>query len=517
VDCLDDNTVSELLQGALSLETRRAVESHVDACAACRQLLSALGSAESTRSLGDAGEPTLVRPKKAPPEAPPLLRAGGILGNRYRLEGELGRGGMGTVWVAADPRLRRSVAIKFLTHHAGTTALARFEREAMAIARLRSPNIIEVYDYGVEDGIPFIVMERLEGVSLRDLLQSSGALPLADVADFVAQIARALTAAHAAGIVHRDLKPANVFVCELGGRVLKVFDFGVAKTGLDVGTSTETTAEGLIVGTPRYMSPEQVHGNRAVDHRTDLWALGVIAYEALCGGHPFKATGVGALISAIMAEKAAPTSSLRADLDAGVDAFFAKALAKDPEDRFQSAAELAASLAALAAITSSSGAVATSARVAAPPGAEERTLEATASGVGVRRKKRSAALALVLVAVAGASAATLVAPQRVTPLASVTPLPVVAIDEPPEPASVAGALAPAPSAGASVAKPASSPARMRPMGRQPKVAPPEPAPRPSPSPTLSPSLSPSPSPNPSPSPSPSPRPSGPPIEFPAVK
>lgn len=269
--------------------------------------------------------------------------AGTMIADRYRLERQLGEGGMGSVWAAVDEKLRREVAIKLVTERIADSerALARFEREAMAVARLRSPYIAQVYDYGVQDGSPYIIMELLEGEDLKVMLARQGRLTVEDTARIVVQVAKALHAAHATGIVHRDLKPANVFLSRgHGEEVCKVFDFGVAKALNDLADDSDTTAEGVLLGTPRYMSPEQAHGAKLVDHRSDLWALGVIAYLCVTGRLPFVAVGTGAVLVKICTEPAPPPSEVVEGLPPEVDAYFAKALSKDPEERFQSAKEM---------------------------------------------------------------------------------------------------------------------------------------------------------------------------------
>jgi eukaryotic-like serine/threonine-protein kinase len=273
------------------------------------------------------------------------------IAGRYRLTRQLGAGGMGSVWAATDEKLRREVAIKLVTERIAESekALGRFEREAMSVARLRSPYIAQVYDYGVEGSSPYIIMELLEGEDLKSLLDREGRLSLESTAKVVVQIAKALHAAHQAGIVHRDLKPANVFLAREGGEeVVKVFDFGVAKALNDLAQDGDTTAEGVLLGTPRFMSPEQAHGAKRVDHRSDLWSLGVIAYMCVTGRLPFLASGTGHLLVKICTEDAPRPSDLVGHLGPHTDTFFSRALAKDADARFQSARELAAAFAELA-------------------------------------------------------------------------------------------------------------------------------------------------------------------------
>jgi eukaryotic-like serine/threonine-protein kinase len=285
------------------------------------------------------------------------IAAGTIIADRYRLTRQLGEGGMGSVWAAEDEKLRRAVAVKLVTERIADSerALARFEREAMSVARLRSPYIAQVYDYGVEDGSPYIIMELLEGEDLKAMLTSSGRLTVEQTAGIVVPIAKALHAAHNTGIVHRDLKPANVFLArEHGEEVCKVFDFGVAKALNDLADDSDATAEGVLLGTPRYMSPEQAHGAKQVDHRSDLWGLGVIAYLCLTGRLPFVAVGTGHVLVKICTEEPPSPSELVPGFPAEVDEFFRIALAKDADARFQSAREMGTAFAGLADMSLSS-------------------------------------------------------------------------------------------------------------------------------------------------------------------
>ncbi len=348
VSCLDDNTVAAFLQGLLDDPARASVEQHIDDCESCRNLLSA---AVGTLSVVDTGLATRIEGAGGGGDA--LARSGQRVADRYLLEREIGRGGMAQVWCATDTKLRREVAIKLMSRRsrAAASGSERFEREAMAIARLRSPYVVEIYDYGLTDGCPFIVMEILQGQDLRQRLEARGRLSVAEVAAIVIDTAKGLSVAHEAGIVHRDLKPANIFLhqLELGEEQVKVFDFGVAKMLQDEAVpSAQTTAEGVMVGTPRYMSPEQTHGSKAIDHRSDLWSLGVIAYTALTGRFPFSGEGVGEIMAQITRETPPAPSTIDPELPAALDGFFARALAKDPAERHSSAVQMAAEMADIA-------------------------------------------------------------------------------------------------------------------------------------------------------------------------
>ncbi|MBI4704702.1 MAG: protein kinase [Deltaproteobacteria bacterium] len=277
------------------------------------------------------------------------LASGAVVLSRYRLERELARGGMGSVWAGHDQKLRRPVAIKLMRPEAWVSspdARARFEREAMAVAQLQCPHVVQIYDYGVERSTPLIVMELLEGEDLRQRLQRRRRLTLDATAAIMGQAAKALSEAHAAGIVHRDLKPGNLFLAR--GRhdeVVKVLDFGVAKADLAADHAKEDTKQGAILGTPQYMSPEQARGAANIDHRADLWSLGVIVYQCLTGRLPFLGESAADVIVKICTEPAPPPSSIVPDLPPDVDAFFHKALARAPHERFGSAREMAAAFA----------------------------------------------------------------------------------------------------------------------------------------------------------------------------
>jgi eukaryotic-like serine/threonine-protein kinase len=275
-----------------------------------------------------------------------VVGAGVILGGKYQLISEIGRGGMGTVWSAKRIDLDAIVAIKLMTGDvpAKLEALERFRREAKSAAALRGPHVVQILDYGVDEasGVPFISMELLEGESLRERLDAAKQLPPAQTASIIAQAARGLSRAHAAGIVHRDLKPENVFLVENEDtELVKLLDFGIAKAELHSGHFV--TATGTVIGTPHYMSPEQVEPARGVDYRADIWSLGVIAAECMTGQRPFEADTLQELAMKICLGRSRTPSAV-CPVPVGFDAFFAKACAVDPGRRFQSAAELARAL-----------------------------------------------------------------------------------------------------------------------------------------------------------------------------
>jgi serine/threonine-protein kinase len=297
---------------------------------------------------GSSADPATqpLRPVRAETEAAP----GALIHGKYRLEKLLARGGMGTVWAARDEQLRRPVAVKLMGSQFLSVPMARsrFEREAVAAARLHTPHVVQVHDHGVEGDVPFIVMEMLDGEDLGQHLKRVKRTSIAEAADLVGQLAKALRKAHDAGIVHRDLKPPNVFLARTDdGIVAKILDFGVAKADIE-GMDGESTTTGMLVGSPHYMSPEQARGLRAIDARSDLWSLGVIVYRLLTGQVPFRGEATGDVIVRICAEPIPRATSIDPALPADVDAFFEKALCRDPAGRFQSVTELAAALRDLA-------------------------------------------------------------------------------------------------------------------------------------------------------------------------
>jgi serine/threonine-protein kinase len=267
---------------------------------------------------------------------------------RYRLKRRLATGGMGDVWIAYHPGLKRDVAVKILRpdqQERSPRAQERFEREVRATAELAHPNTVRVFDYGVtEDGLWYYVMELLEGETLAEHVLRLGPLPASRAVHIIGQAARALGEAHERGIVHRDIKPENLFLTSLGGEhdFVKVIDFGIAKVG-DV--EAGMTKTGIVLGTPAYMSPEAAVGD-AADARSDVYALGGVLYFLLCGRPPFEAETAGALLFAQVNEPVkSPSVLLGRKLPSDVEAVVMRALEKEPAARYATGGELALALA----------------------------------------------------------------------------------------------------------------------------------------------------------------------------
>jgi serine/threonine-protein kinase len=261
------------------------------------------------------------------------------LGGRYRLSSILASGGMAQVWQGTDEVLRRQVAVKLLHPHlaADATFVTRFRQEAVAAARLAHPGIVSIYDTCSEEGIEAIVMELVVGHTLRQRLDGPPPIDPWQAAGLAAQVAEALDAAHRAGLVHRDIKPANVLLCG-DGRV-KVADFGIAKAVAEA----DLTQPGLMVGTAKYVAPEQVTGG-AVDARTDIYSLGVVLYEMLCGRVPFSADTEAATALARLHRDPLRPRQVRPGVPKVLEDIVGRAMAREPADRFDSAAALRAAL-----------------------------------------------------------------------------------------------------------------------------------------------------------------------------
>jgi serine/threonine-protein kinase len=272
------------------------------------------------------------------PAGPPPATLG-----RYQILGELGRGAMGVVYRARDPMINREVALKAIPladefeGHGLVEARAKFFREAEMAGRLSHPHIVTIFDAGEDDGTAYIAMELLRGRHLVEHTQPGRLLPLTVLVDIVRRLAEALHFAHQRQVVHRDIKPANVMY-DPSGAELKITDFGIARL-----TDSSRTRTGVVLGTPSFMSPEQLEGREITGH-SDLFSLAVAFFQLLTAQLPFRADSMPALMLTIVQDPHPRACALRPDLPASLDEFFDRALAKDPADRFHSGAAFAAAL-----------------------------------------------------------------------------------------------------------------------------------------------------------------------------
>lgn len=278
-----------------------------------------------------------------------LPSSGDVIGGKYRVGNPIAEGGMGVVVEGLHVQLEESVAIKFLKPDvvgtAGEEVVKRFMREARTCIKIRSEHVVRVLDVDtLPTGVPYIVMERLSGRDLDAIVETSGPLPVASTIDYVLQALEALAEAHALGIIHRDLKPANLFLSERadGSPCIKVLDFGISK--IESGTDGGMTHTQAVMGSPRYMSPEQLRASRDVDARTDIWAIGIVLYELLTGRAPFDGGSMTQIAAAILENVPAPLA-LSSPHAAAIEAVVMQCLAKKAVERFANVAELAAALA----------------------------------------------------------------------------------------------------------------------------------------------------------------------------
>ena len=276
------------------------------------------------------------------------VRVGEILAGKYEALRVLGAGGMGVVVAARHIHLDQKVALKFLLPEslAKPKVVARFEREARAVVKLKGEHVARVLDVGKMDtGAPYIVMEFLEGMDLAHLLEKNGRLPIDEAADYVLQACEALAEAHALRIVHRDLKPGNLFLTRRvdGRQHVKVLDFGISKLeGVEENLSLTQTSE--VVGSPKYMAPEQLRGAKFADARSDIWSLGIILYELITANVPFDAETLAHLCAVVISDPPRPVRELLPDVPSGIEAIILRCLDKDPAKRFQNVADFARAL-----------------------------------------------------------------------------------------------------------------------------------------------------------------------------
>lgn len=279
------------------------------------------------------------------------VEPGSVVDGKFRILRKLGEGGMGVVMAADHLQLRSQVAIKLLKREASDKRLERFMREARSLAQLQTDHVTRVYDVGsLQSGEPYIVMELLDGEDLSSMGHRLGPLPPRDVADYTMQALVALSEAHAIGIVHRDIKPANLFLASLrdGRRIIKVLDFGISKVNEQAkGRATALTDTGAMLGSPYYMSPEQMKGMRELDARADVWSVGATMHRLLTGRYPFVAGSVAEIAIEILTKPPPPLRQAVPDAPVAFEQLLQRCMSRDPGHRYQSVAELAVALAPL--------------------------------------------------------------------------------------------------------------------------------------------------------------------------
>jgi serine/threonine-protein kinase len=296
----------------------------------------------------------MAPPAESSSDAP--LAQGHVIANKYRVERVLGRGGMGTVFEATDLSLERRVAIKVMLPDKARDpeGAARFLHEGRAAVKLTSDHVARVFEVGVSDDAPYLVMEYLDGEDLDAVLARAGRLPVHEATDYLVEACEAIAEAHAAGIVHRDLKPQNLFVARRpNGRVsVKVLDFGISK--LARSEAPKLTRSGAALGTPLYMAPEQMRSSRTVDPRTDIWALGVILYELVTGQAPFLGESITEVAILVANEQPTAPHDLCPEIPPEFESVILRCLAKDPSERYPTVEALVADLEPFASRNSSS-------------------------------------------------------------------------------------------------------------------------------------------------------------------
>lgn len=343
LECPDENLLSAWVVGACSVAEAEQLATHIESCDACRETFAELAKGLRFDELG----PTTPSSKVTPMGEPLPLAPGQMLLGKYEIVEVLGSGGMGVVVRAKHRQLNRFVALKFIRPELANDPdiVSRFSREARAASRLKSPHANRVLDLGMlPGGVPFMVMEYLEGETLEMRLVREGPQPVAAVIDWAIQALEGLAEAHALGIVHRDLKPANLFLQrrEVGPEVLTILDFGVAKSvnpDIEAGLQ-QTTLRGL-VGSPSYMAPEQLSAGAIIDARADLWALGCTMYRLLTGQLPFRGAD---LVDVAWQIRNGATPRLPTQWSSQLRSCIARCLAKAPDERFQNARELQVAL-----------------------------------------------------------------------------------------------------------------------------------------------------------------------------
>jgi TolB-like protein len=354
------------------------------------------------------------------------LRATQVVAERYRIVSELGRGGMATVYLARDLKHARDVALKVVrAEFVGVLGGGRFLREIEIAAQLRHPHIVPLYDSGESDGIVYYVMPYESGQSLRDRIRREGKFSVDDAVSIIRDLCDALAYAHERGVVHRDIKPDNVL---LSGRHALVTDFGVARAATAVTSVATSTGAGVIVGTPAYMAPEQVTADPRVDHRADIYAVGVLAYELLAGHPPFSGESSQEVLAAQLTEAAVPLVTHRPDVPPPLAAVVMKCLEKRAADRWQSASAVVQALDEVHAQPTASLTRATTVPEAGPSAEDRVGMRRVERPVRSRRRRRSMVAAIGgLGAVATASLVWVFGPVRQPSRSPVPPPPAVAV------------------------------------------------------------------------------------------
>lgn len=321
--CPGTDTFARFVEGVLEDDAAARVRKHVADCTKCRALLVDAGrdGVTNTQSLGD----------------------------KYTLECTIASGGMGRVVRAKQTALGRNIAIKLIHPHLlhDGDIIRRFEREARATARLRSPHVVQILDIDwlPTSGEPFIVMEYLEGADLGRVVERDGPLPPADAVHWILQACHAIAEAHAANIIHRDIKPQNLFLTNAPARMVKVLDFGLAKILSDGrATGSVVTTPNALIGSPRFMSPEQIGGGRDIDKRTDVWSIGATLHYLLTGESPFEGDDFVTIRARVLSADPSPLRRHRPDVPEAIVRVVEKCLQRDPCERFQTVTELAAEL-----------------------------------------------------------------------------------------------------------------------------------------------------------------------------